>query len=60
MSHLSLGALSMAKTRLIYGKQGAVIAESMEDEADPMKDGADADGGDGMHEDDMFHEQDEG
>lgn len=47
----------MAKTRLIYGKQGTVVSESMEDEASPMVDGADADGGDGAHEDEDDEEK---
>jgi hypothetical protein len=47
-----------ARGRLIYGKEGKVIPESMEDEADMMTDGADLDGGDGGFGDDTISHQD--
>eukprot|EP01047_Picozoa_sp_COSAG01_P023339 COSAG01_NODE_1409_length_10417_cov_4.920043_13_plen_198_part_00 len=38
-----------ARHRLIYGAAGKLIPESLEDESEMMEDGADVDGGDGLH-----------
>ena len=45
-----LAAISHARSRLIYGAQGRLIPEAMEDERDAVQPNQDLDGGDGDHE----------
>ena len=45
-----LAAISHARSRLIYGVQGRLIPEAMEDERDAVQPNQDLDGGDGDHE----------
>ena len=45
----ALNVLSHARSKLIYGQQGRLIPEAMEDEHDMVKGNQDLNGGDGEH-----------